>query len=209
MATFRSSWRPGSRGRCGICSVSLLALAILLGACGGDTDESSTTAETTAATTTETTELLTTTAAPSTPVPAGEMVLLYDLGNSAGIHPGPPAADSFVSLDTPVLLTRIRTYHWNGSDGAPPGTVSLVGPRGDTYGPWQAYGCGQSVGFDDPCGVDGDLYWLVDLELHLAQGTYQVVDSDPATWASNPDSGNAGHVLVWGYVFDDPPERDD
>ncbi len=207
MISFRSFERPGCTHRSQVCSASTLVLAMLLGGCGGADDSSVTTETTTASATTETVAASTTnTTQPSMPVPDGEMILLYDLGNSAGIYPDPPTAESFISFDTPVLLTRIRTYHWNGSAGAPAGTVSLVGPLGDTYGPWQAEGCGQSMGFDEPCMVDGDLYWLVDLRLHLAQGTYQVVDSDPSTWANNPDSGNAGHVLVWGYVLDDPPE---
>ena len=46
------------------------------------------------------------------------------------------------------------------------------------------------------------------IQLHLPPDTYQVIDSDPATWANNPESGNAGHVLVWGYVLDEPPPFD-
>jgi len=137
----------------------------------------------------------------------GEMVLLIDTGNRGGIEPGAASAPTFVTFDTPVCLTRIRDYHWNGGEGAPAGTVSLAADDGTTHGPWEAEGCAVSMSFDDACTEAGGRYWIVDLMLELPAGTYEVLDSDPATWAHNADSGGAGHTLMWGYQLGgDEPE---
>ena len=42
------------------------------------------------------------------------------------------------------------------------------------------------------------LYWTVQPNVNVPAGTYEVVDSDPGTWAYNSDSGNRGFAWVFG-----------
>jgi hypothetical protein len=87
------------------------------------------------------------------------------------------------------LVTEIGTYHWNDGNGAEPGTISLRADDGTTYGPWPA------SGMEGQGGVP-NANWIVKPNVVIPAGTYTVIDSDPATWAQNDQTGGAG--MAWG-----------
>ncbi|HPJ84452.1 MAG TPA: hypothetical protein PLY09_06810 [Methanothrix sp.] len=104
-----------------------------------------------------------------------------------------PPNPTVFSIDEPRTITKIGTYHWNYASGDAPGTIGLKDQFGDIYGPWQAQG--------EP-GMNGipNAYWTVYLSpgVDLPAGTYTVIDSNPATWSYNYESGNSGIVEVIG-----------
>ena len=94
-------------------------------------------------------------------------------------------------------VTEIKTYHWNEGNGATPGTISLVAADGTSYGPWQASGLPGS-------GDVSNAYWVVNPNITIPAGTYSIIDSDPATWAQNSETGGAGMAWVSGVPQDNP-----
>ncbi|MBI3160002.1 MAG: hypothetical protein HYZ26_10430 [Chloroflexi bacterium] len=98
-------------------------------------------------------------------------------------------APTTFAIDDSWLVTLIITYHWNGGQGAEPGTIGLQDANGNLYGPWQASGTpGQ--------GGAPNAYWTVNPNIVIPAGTYTVIDSDPDTWAQNDETGGAG--MAWG-----------
>jgi hypothetical protein len=115
--------------------------------------------------------------------PPSEPKTVFSTGNDYGVSNGgtPP---SFV-VKSLAAITQIMTYHWNGGRGAPGGTIALKNSDGKVFGPWQVT-------------VRGNVYWEVNQKISLPPGTYTVIDSDPATWAQNAQSGGKGMVVIKG-----------
>lgn len=109
--------------------------------------------------------------------------------NTAGVQNGPPAEDAIFTVDEPVSVTYMDSYHWNNGRGVDsPGTITLIGDGGTTYGPFYM------SGLDGMGGVPNAI-WSQTFdagEVVLEPGTYKVIDSDPNTWASNSGSNNVG-----------------
>lgn len=118
-----------------------------------------------------------------TALPASEPATLFKTGNDYAVFNGgtPP---SFVAK-TPVTITQIMTYHWNGGRGSNGGTIALRNTDGKVFGPWAVT-------------VRNGVYWEVNRNITLPPGTYTVIDSDPATWAQNSASGGKGMVEIKG-----------
>ncbi|MFO0933549.1 MAG: sialidase family protein [Planctomycetota bacterium] len=116
--------------------------------------------------------------------------VLFDNGNLLAVEDGPRAPTTF-TLAKAADVARITTYHWHGGRGAPPGTLALRGADGRVWGPYPARAQGGP-------GRAAPLYWVVEPRIGLAPGTYTVVDSDPATWSHNAQSGHRGMVTVEG-----------
>ncbi len=128
---------------------------------------------------------------PSSPSPTAKGNVIFNNGNTGGVYNNPSRATTF-TLREPHVITFIMDYHWNNGRGATPGTIALRGSDGRTYGPWQAKGnAGQ--------GGAPNANWNAAPNVTLPAGTYTVVDSDPASWAQNSESGGAGHTRVEGY----------
>ena len=123
--------------------------------------------------------------------------LIFEVGNIGAVGNGPSKATRF-TLTAPHVITLIRNYHWNGARGAAPGTIALKARDGAGYGPWQASGSPGQGGVPNA-------YWSVYPNVTLPAGTYTVIDSDPATWSHNAESGNRGFVRVEGYPADASP----
>lgn len=89
-----------------------------------------------------------------------------------------------------ILLTRIRTYHWNSGNGAEPGVISVY--EGDSMlGSWQAVG-------RSAYGVP-NVYWEVLTDLVLQPGhSYRVKVSDPSSWSYNEASKDCGMFELYG-----------
>lgn len=88
------------------------------------------------------------------------------------------------TFEGPVRLTYVLTYHWNGGRGAPGGTVALLRSDGTLYGAWRVT-------------VRGP-YWEAAPDVVLPAGRYQLIDSDPSTWAQNAESGGFGMADLRG-----------
>lgn len=118
----------------------------------------------------------------------GEETKIFDNGNIYGVTNGPGSPTKFV-LSRATFISRIENYHYF-NNGRPPGTITLVNNKGEQFGPWYATGT---------TGQGGVLnaYWVVRPDITLPAGTYTVIDSDPATWSTNSQSGNKGFTTVW------------
>ena len=118
---------------------------------------------------------------------------VFDNGNVGAVQNGPTRATTF-RLPTRTHLTEITTYHWNSGRGAAGGTLQIVGISGDVYGPWSAR-------------VVDRFYWTAQVNLTLPAGEYRIVDSAPATWAQNAQSGGAGMAWILGFPDGEGPRE--
>ena len=109
--------------------------------------------------------------------------------NSIGSAHNGAAQPTTFAINQSWLVTRIVTYHWNGAKGKTPGTIALRASDGTLYGPWQASG-------EPGSGGVLDAYWVVNPDTTIPADTYTVIDSDPATWAQNQETGGRG--MSWG-----------
>ncbi len=96
-----------------------------------------------------------------------------------------PRAPSRFRIDRPMLLTALTTYHWNNGRGSRPGLVLVEAEDGTRFGPWQARG-------RDGQGGVPNAYWETEPWVVLPPGSYVVLDSNPATWATNAEVGWRG-----------------
>ena len=92
----------------------------------------------------------------------------------------------------PVLITRIRTYHWNNGNGTEPGQICIR--EGNTKKELQ---CWKAVG-RSAYGVP-NVYWEVLTDFVLEPGhSYGFRDSDFDTWSNNEASGYFGMFELYG-----------
>jgi len=117
---------------------------------------------------------------------------LWDNHNVGGVQNG-GTSPTFDLVD-PVLVTYLETYHYNDSQGtAATGEISLESADGTIYGPYPTEGApGQG---DVP-----NAYWIARPDVELPAGSYTVIDSEPATWSQNAESGGEGMVRMMGVV---------
>jgi hypothetical protein len=94
----------------------------------------------------------------------------------------PPTPTQF-TLNDYMVVTSVRTYHWNSGNGAPGGTISIKNQAG-------------KVVYSGPVTVQSKFYWYTEPKLVFPPGTYTVNVSAPATWSYNAASGNKGFALV-------------
>jgi hypothetical protein len=97
-------------------------------------------------------------------------------------------------------LTHLATYHWNEGAGAPAGgTFTLLDGTGTVVGTWKAVAT--------PATNDVLANWEADIPTSppvVLDGSYTLVDSDPATLSLSKLSGGAGFVRVWGQEYVEP-----
>lgn len=122
---------------------------------------------------------------------AGQARPLLDIGNGKPVA-GSPEKPSKLDLDTPHVVTLIRTTHWNAGQGAAPGSIGLRCRDGSQHGPWQARGEAS------PDGV-ANAYWVVQPNVQLPACVCSVLVSDPTSWSHNEDSKKRGFVHIEGY----------
>jgi hypothetical protein len=118
----------------------------------------------------------------------------------------PPQVTTF-ELDRAYTITRIWTYHRASTIGNRRATIALKEIRtGGTFGPWPVVGYRTFNGTlgatqNDPGNIPGppDDYWMAYPGVLIPPGTYQVIDSDPSTWAYTADLADRGVCWVYGY----------
>jgi hypothetical protein len=117
--------------------------------------------------------------------------------NIWGVQSGPSNPTEF-TVDAPVLVTFVQNYHYF-NNGTLPGTIALRHEDGTEYGPWQTVGKpGQ--------GNVPNAYWECEPMVTIKAGKYQIIDSHPATWSHNSQSGYAGLSLVEGVSNGNAPQ---
>lgn len=119
---------------------------------------------------------------------------LFNNGNIGGVFPG-GTAPTFV-LDVTTKITEISTYHYIIGGLPAAGTISLQSDDGTMHGPFQA------IGSEGQGGV-ANAYWTVKPDdLVLPAGSYIIIDSDPATFSQNAESGGVGMASVSGIPLE-------
>ncbi|MCB1024429.1 MAG: hypothetical protein KDB79_08565, partial [Acidobacteria bacterium] len=135
------------------------------------------------------------TATTKTPAPTTDRtpVKITDNNNISGVRNKPTSPTTFRAR-TSYMVTSIQTYHWNNGRGTSrPGTIALIHSNGKVYGPWRASGTPGQGGVPNA-------YWQVTPNAVIPAGTYTILDSDPATWSQNSQSGGKGFASVKGYA---------
>lgn len=136
---------------------------------------------------------------------------LLKLQSNAAVYDNPPNK-TLLSLSKPSHISKLFTYHWNSGNGAMPGTITLKNTAtGAVVGTWNVVAM---KGLDIAAGASWSatsngppyLYWTVQPNIDLAAGTYEVVDSHPATWSYTLDTGSKGIAWVYGWPIIDRPE---
>ncbi len=120
-------------------------------------------------------------------------VELFNNNNISGVNNnGVPAT---FRLDKKSHVSELWTYHWNYGQGKEPGTISLQDQNGKSYGPWPASTIPGQGGVQNA-------YWKTSPNTDLPPGTYTVIDSDPATWAQNEETGGQGIAWALGWFVE-------
>ena len=132
------------------------------------------------------------------PAFAEEEELLWTNFNTGAVQSGPKLySGAPMKKDTePVLITKVRTYHWNDGYGAPAGTISICEDElANVIGTWQAVGRSGSG--------RQNVYWeaLVDCVMYPGHN-YFVKVSDKASWSYNAES-EGGFYELYG-IFPAP-----
>lgn len=110
---------------------------------------------------------------------------IYGVGNQ-------PTAPAIFTIRQPHVITSIMTYHWNNGRGTRAGTIALRDAAGRTYGPWPVTGTPGQGGVPNA-------NWTCTPNIEVPAGTYTIVDSEPATWSQNSQSGGRGMAVVKAY----------
>ena len=137
---------------------------------------------------------------------SGQEAILFKMDSVQGVSYNPPVATTF-TLSTVSYITRVWTYHYSSTIGTKSPTVAFKDTAtGTIYGPWAQVGYKTFNGTlgatkSDPGNAAGppDNYWMAYPAQLIPAGTYQVIDSDPATWAYTADLGNRGCTWVYGW----------
>ena len=119
-------------------------------------------------------------------------VVLLDNSNPGGVSQMAGTKRPSFLLRTPATVTEVWTYHWNNGRGQAPGTISIIGSNGVTYGPWPAQGSSGQGGAPN-------VNWTVHPNVILPAGAYTVADSSPGTWSENTTSHECGFTRVSGH----------
>ncbi len=118
--------------------------------------------------------------------------------NSGAVSNSPTTATVFTIKDS-YLITMILDYHWNNGHGSPGGTIALRSSHGPLYGPWRVVTSGGSGA--------PNINWTAQPKVVVPAGAYTVVDSSPATWSQDAESGGAGFSEVKGTIETSPPAK--
>ncbi len=119
-----------------------------------------------------------------------EQELIFERNSIWAVDNSPTSPTSF-TIDREWTVTEIKTYHWNRGQGKAPGMIGLQDERGIVLGTWPASGQPGSGGVSDA-------YWTARPNLVIGPGEYTILDSDPATWSQNSETGSEGIAWVYG-----------
>jgi hypothetical protein len=119
-------------------------------------------------------------------------IIIYSNWNDKPVKNNPWTKTRF-ELNGTVVITRIKTLHFNKGQGVPvAGTISLVDENRVTYGPWQ---CTAQTADDGTPSAK----WVCEPNAIVPAGKYKVVNSGEDTWSWNSESDRKGFMIVEGY----------
>ncbi len=119
--------------------------------------------------------------------PAG---IVFCNWNPGGVSNGPTSPTIF-SITTTQQVAEIIDYHYPNGPAA--GTIGLKDKGGRVFGPWKITA---SIGYQNTPNV----IWTARFHtVLLPAGTYQVIDSSPATWSFDGESGGQGFSEVRAF----------
>lgn len=123
---------------------------------------------------------------------------------SEGTLKSGPKQPTRFTLKSDSVVTLIQNLHFVSGEGKQPrpGTIALRDGHGKLYGPWQTSGQWQNTGSPFERSRNGSGNWNVCFYGSMGKlpaGTYEVVDSHPASWNNNPKSNNTGFTIVKGF----------
>jgi len=113
-------------------------------------------------------------------LPDGPVQEIFKIGSDLAVENG--GKNATIQIIQDVYATEIWTYHYNGGEGAPGGTIKMIAEDGTVYGPWQA-------------SSKNTFYWVAYPKIEIPAGKYTVIDSDPGTWSQNSESKGMG--MTW------------
>lgn len=122
----------------------------------------------------------------------GAQIKLFDNTNGGGVSNG-ATGPTFSTKGAAYCLTEIVTYHWNNGQGATPGTLGLSS-GGKTVGPFAAKG---SAGQNNAPNVNWTASVSTSPKPRVLNGTYACVDSAPASWSQDAQTGGKGFCMVY------------
>lgn len=121
----------------------------------------------------------------------GPQIKLFDNYNGGGVSGG-GTAPTFTTGGKSYCLAQIDTYHWNGGQGSPPGSLRLGSSSGGV-GPFTATA---SSGQGNAPNVN----WYANIPTStkpvMLDGTYTCQSSNASTWSQDSASGGAGFCEV-------------
>jgi hypothetical protein len=124
---------------------------------------------------------------------AAQGIEFFNNTNTGGVGNNPSAPTMF-TVNAPVVVNYIQTYHWNFGQGARAGRIGLRDQSGFVYGPFNAAATPGSGGRQN-------VNWVANsIAVALPAGSYTVVDSDPGTWSQNAQSQGRGFAIVRGAL---------
>lgn len=122
---------------------------------------------------------------------------LLNIGNGLVVSGG-GTSPSF-TIDTPHVITEMYSYNYGDGDGSPgAGTLALRAADGTVYGPWECTA-------DEGQGGVPNALWFAYPDAEIPAGTYTMVNSNPATWSHNEQSGGLGFSYVKGTPVGEQP----
>ncbi|HUS75977.1 MAG TPA: hypothetical protein VMY43_08215 [Methanothrix sp.] len=129
----------------------------------------------------------------------GEETLILDIDTLGAVY-NKPIGSVYLDLADKTRITKIQTYHWNNGAGTEiTGSILIVDMNsqesegGYPMTEYEAYGLEGSGGAPNA-------YWVVEPDLVLEPGRYEIIDSGHSTWAQNAETGGVGVTKVWGIV---------
>jgi hypothetical protein len=96
-------------------------------------------------------------------------------------------------LTAPAQIDQLETYHWFDGRGSKPGSITIQSIKAP-FRVKETYKAEGLPGSDNAPNVN----WVAKMNLTLPPGTYEIVDSDPATWSQNAQTGGEGFAIVRG-----------
>ena len=132
--------------------------------------------------------------------PADEDII-FSNDNILGVFNNPTEATQFTT-NRSYRVTSIRNYHWNNGQGTSGG--GSIGLRAANNAPIGSWYCTSFNGQNNT----PNAYWYCTPFVDIPAGTYTIEDSEPATWANNSASGDAGISIVRGIPIAEIPISD-
>ena len=120
--------------------------------------------------------------------------IIFEVGRKEDARSKNPKNPSKFSIQSPTMIVRITTDHYNDGMGTQAaGKISILDRDGNNIGSFKAYG---------KSGTDGtpNAKWVCEPHKVLEKGTYKIQDSEMSTWSKT--FLGTGFVVIEGYEME-------